>query len=91
MINKLFDHKIFLKNRLFKKSVIKKKKYYGQNNSFIVKSILYLLLYCTCPEIYTENFLNVLLQNLMSMGHFEIYISSYFKKIISRKLIHSLS
>ena len=49
------------------------KKYCGQNYLFIYGEI-YILNYhkSTCPETSTEHFLNVLLQNLMRMEHFEI-------------------
>ena len=48
-----------------------KKKYCGQNNLFIVKSILKMI---THVLKHLQKKLNVLLQNLMRMEHFEIDI-----------------
>ena len=58
-------------------------KSYGQNNLFIVKN------YYTYPET-SRKFFNVLLENLMRMEHFEIYILNLIKKL-SGKLIFQLN
>ena len=41
--------------------------------------------------MYTENFFNVLLQNLMGIEHFEICILHLIEKLISRKLKDQLN
>ena len=46
-----------------------------------MKSILNIIIRPTCPETSTEKKLNVLLQNLMQMGHFEICILKLINKI----------
>ena len=40
---------------------------------------------------FYRNFFNVLLENLMHMEHFEIYILKLIKKLISRKLMDQLN
>ena len=45
-----------------------------------------MLIYYKTPKTSTENFLNVLLQNLMHMEHFEICVLKLMKKLIFFKL-----
>ena len=68
---------------------VRRANHYTNQGSFYFYILKIKLLYMS--KNFYRKMLNVLLQNVMRMEHFEIYILKLIKKLISRKLIDQLN